>query len=214
MCILFVYINNDPAQDGYQLIIANNRDEFYNRPTKPAAFWEKKPDCISGADLKPGCEGGTWLGASATGKVGCLLNIRTPNGPDVSKKGRGHLVNDFLTSSIGQKACLDKVAQDGATYNPFNLIFLDKTAGDWHIGYYSNCDGSTPCQMEPGVHSFSNSVYDKPWRKAEYGKEKFSHILTQFPSVSQQDQLQDGLIKLLNDATQHWPDPQDRKSVV
>ena len=33
--------------------------------------------------------GGTWLGASAAGKLGCLLNIRTPDGPDISKKGRG-----------------------------------------------------------------------------------------------------------------------------
>ena len=39
--------------------------------------------------MHEGRVGGTWLGASAAGKVGCLLNIRTPDGPDVSKEGRG-----------------------------------------------------------------------------------------------------------------------------
>lgn len=208
MCILFVYVNNNPTPDGYQLIIANNRDEFYDRPTQPAAFWGKHPHCISGADLKEGREGGTWLGASTRGKVGCLLNIRTPAGPDVSKKGRGHLVSDFLTSSIDQKTYLEKIAQDGNVYNGFNLIFLEKTGVDWRVGYYSNNDCTSPCEIQPGVHGFSNSVSDKPWRKVGYGKEMFSHILTQYPSVSQQDSLQEALLGLLNDSTQHWPDPQ------
>ena len=48
MCILFAYINND-AQDGeFQLVLANNRDEFYDRPTAPAARWQHDPACISG----------------------------------------------------------------------------------------------------------------------------------------------------------------------
>jgi len=48
MCILFMYVNNNPSPDGYQLVIANNRDEFYDRPAQPAAFWEKHPYCIGG----------------------------------------------------------------------------------------------------------------------------------------------------------------------
>lgn len=31
-------------------------------------------------------------------------------------------------------------------------VYSLSSAGDWHIGYYSNCDGSTPCQMEPGKY--------------------------------------------------------------
>ncbi|KAK2184485.1 hypothetical protein NP493_265g03050 [Ridgeia piscesae] len=208
MCILFMYVNNNPSPDGYQLVIANNRDEFYDRPAQPAAFWEKHPYCIGGADLKEGREGGTWLGASTRGKVGCLLNIRTPSGPDASKKGRGHLVSDYLTSSVDQKTYLEDLAQEGSQYNEFNLIFLEKISNDWHIGYYSNCDSSSPCELQPGVHGFSNSVSDKPWTKVGYGKEKFSQILAQYPAVSQEDSLQEELINLLNDTTQHWPDPQ------
>jgi len=47
MCILFVYINNNAADDDeYQLIVAMNRDEFIDRPTLPAHFWNDH--CISG----------------------------------------------------------------------------------------------------------------------------------------------------------------------
>lgn len=48
MCIMFVYINNDPTSEDYQLVLVNNRDEFYKRPTKPAAFWEHCQHCIGG----------------------------------------------------------------------------------------------------------------------------------------------------------------------
>ena len=48
MCIVFMYVNNEPQSNGYQLIVAHNRDEFYARPTKPANFWADNPDCISG----------------------------------------------------------------------------------------------------------------------------------------------------------------------
>jgi len=47
MCILFVYINNNAVtEDEYQVIIAMNRDEFIDRPTLPAQFWNEH--CISG----------------------------------------------------------------------------------------------------------------------------------------------------------------------
>lgn len=51
MCIEFVYINNSPPTDGYRLIVSNNRDEYYDRPSKSANFWEDRPDCISGMHL-------------------------------------------------------------------------------------------------------------------------------------------------------------------
>lgn len=34
--------------DGYRLIIASNRDEYYNRPTLPADYWLENRDIIGG----------------------------------------------------------------------------------------------------------------------------------------------------------------------
>lgn len=38
MCLLFIYLNKDPAESGYKLILASNRDEFWPRPTDTAKF--------------------------------------------------------------------------------------------------------------------------------------------------------------------------------
>ena len=48
MCILFFYLNEAAEEGKYRLILVNNRDEYYTRPTRPAAFWEDNTDCISG----------------------------------------------------------------------------------------------------------------------------------------------------------------------
>jgi len=42
-----MYVNNNSASlDEYRVIIAMNRDEFIDRPTLPAHFWNDH--CISG----------------------------------------------------------------------------------------------------------------------------------------------------------------------
>jgi uncharacterized protein with NRDE domain len=50
MCILFAHScrSSSAARNGYSLIIANNRDEFFNRPTKEAHFWDTCNDVIGG----------------------------------------------------------------------------------------------------------------------------------------------------------------------
>ena len=51
MCILFLYFCDNPSPDGYRLIIASNRDEYYFRPTASATFWDSNPNIIAGKTL-------------------------------------------------------------------------------------------------------------------------------------------------------------------
>jgi uncharacterized protein with NRDE domain len=50
MCILFLYVakQNPRIQNGYKLILAANRDEFYTRPARAARFWESDPNILAG----------------------------------------------------------------------------------------------------------------------------------------------------------------------
>jgi uncharacterized protein with NRDE domain len=72
MCLLLLSIKSHPV---YKLIVAFNRDEYYDRPTAPAAFWEDEPDLLGGRDLRAG---GTWLGIARNGRIGVITNYCDP----------------------------------------------------------------------------------------------------------------------------------------
>ena len=50
MCIIFVYACKEPEDncEGYSLIVANNRDEFLDRPTKEISFLDEQQNIICG----------------------------------------------------------------------------------------------------------------------------------------------------------------------
>ncbi|KAK2179505.1 hypothetical protein NP493_484g01020 [Ridgeia piscesae] len=208
MCILFIYVNNEPTDDGYQIIIATNRDEIYSRPTKPAAVWADNKHCISGLDMQPGREGGTWFGVSAKGRIACLLSILTPGRWKRSKKGRGFLVSDFLNGSGDVWQYVRDISLDRNDYNSFNLVLLEKRDGRWVVVYYSNRDDSSPQDLKQGVIALSNSVYNKPWQKVKHGRVVFSNIVNQYNSVSKKDELEARLLAFLCSTDRHMPDPQ------
>jgi uncharacterized protein with NRDE domain len=47
MCILFLKYS-PCGSEGYKLILASNRDEYYDRPTTPAQFWPNNPSILGG----------------------------------------------------------------------------------------------------------------------------------------------------------------------
>jgi len=56
MCLVLVAHRVHPR---YPLVLAANRDEFYERPTAPLQVWPDAPEIVAGRDLRGG---GTWLG--------------------------------------------------------------------------------------------------------------------------------------------------------
>ncbi|MEE6504353.1 hypothetical protein FKM82_005156 [Ascaphus truei] len=133
MCIIFLKFDPRPvSKNAYRLILAANRDEFYHRPAKPADFWGSNNEILSGLDMEPGKEGGTWLGIGKRGKLAALTNYLQPK-IDIHGKGRGALVTNFLTSDLDSFSYLKKVSAEGHLYNAFNLIAADFKAGNESI---------------------------------------------------------------------------------
>jgi uncharacterized protein with NRDE domain len=54
MCLIFISFHHHPK---YKLIVAGNRDEFYERKTAAANYWNDYPQILAGRDLEAGERG-------------------------------------------------------------------------------------------------------------------------------------------------------------
>ncbi len=145
-----------------------NRDEFYGRPTAPAAFWEDAPGLLAGRDLR---EGGTWLGITRRGRLAALTNYRDPATLKDGAPSRGKLVSDFLRGRRSPEAYLRRLSPRAAQYNGFSLL-----VGNPDELYYVSNRGAQ-IRLSPGLHGISNHLLDTPWPKVERGKQAFGDLL-------------------------------------
>ena len=159
MCLVLIVHDSHPD---YRLIVAANRDEFYDRPTLPATFWPEAPEILAGRDLRAG---GSWLGIDRAGRFGAVTNYRQGRREADAARSRGHLVSEYLSGTESAESHIATVESQAALYNGFSLL-----AGDAHaLLYYSNREGIVR-RLAPGVHGLSNHLLDTPWPKVTTGK--------------------------------------------
>ncbi len=166
MCLLLIALEQHPA---YKLVLAANRDEYYDRPTAPAGFWNDNPDLLAGRDLKAG---GTWLGITGSGRLAAITNYRDPAHTVLHAPSRGDLVFDFLQEKVPAAEYLERIRQGGARYNGFNLVLgsIDE------LFWYSNRDDGIK-RLSRGIYGLSNHLLDTPWPKVEKAKKEFRDVL-------------------------------------
>ena len=166
MCLIFLSWRRHPA---YPLVVAANRDEFYARPTAPAAYWEDAPGLLAGRDLEGG---GTWLGVTRGGRFAALTNYRRGAGQVANAPTRGRLVSDFLTSDSRPADYLEALVEKSPAYNGFNLLVGDAESLCWFSTH-----GGQPLMLDNGIYAVSNELLDTPWPKVVRGKKIFEDLL-------------------------------------
>lgn len=164
MCLILLAWKVD---EQFPLVLAANRDEFYDRPSQPAAFWPDQPDLLAGRDLK---EGGSWLGITRDGRLAGLTNFRDPASLKAGAPSRGRLVLDYLRGRQKAEAYLDQIGPAHG-YNGFNLLLGDCDG----LFCFSNRGGRQ--RIEPGIHGLSNHLLDTPWPKVVRGKAALGALL-------------------------------------
>ena len=166
MClILFAW----RARPEHALVVAANRDEFFERPARRAAFWDDQPSVLGGRDL---LAGGTWLGVSRSGRFASITNYRNPAERRPSAPSRGALVTDFLAATESPAAFFGGTAARAGEYDGFSMVACDGRS----LCFFSNREGVVR-DVEPGVHGLSNNLLDTPWPKLEKGKKKLGALL-------------------------------------
>jgi uncharacterized protein with NRDE domain len=197
MCLILAALDAHPD---YALVVAANRDEFYDRPTAPADFWADHPRILGGRDLRAG---GTWLAIDRAGRFAAVTNYRQGEREAAAPRSRGHLVSDYLSSEMDGGKHVARVEREADRYNGFNLIAGDTRELHW----FSNREGR-PRRLGPGIYGLSNHLLDTPWPKVTAGKSALSAVLGGGGA-----DLVSGLFALLADRTQVRDDSLPRTGI-
>lgn len=176
------------AHPDYRLVFAGNRDEAYERPSAPAAFWDDQPRLCGGRDLE---KGGSWLGLTLSGRMAAVTNYRDGPSHRSAPRSRGELVANFLRTDTEPQPYLEQVHAAGAQYGGFSLV-----VGNLAQLFCCANRGNGFEEITPGVHGLSNHLLDTPWPKVRKGRERVDALLGQTRS-----NLVDGLFELLADRT-------------
>lgn len=151
MCLIGLALEAHPR---WRLVIAANRDEFFDRPAAALDWWRSSdatPWLLGGRDLSAG---GTWLALAETGRIGALTNVRDRSRQRSDAASRGTLVTRWLDAG--------ELPPSPSPTNPFNLIGGDLQSGRW---WWSSDRHAEPVPIAPGVHALSNGAFDEPWPK-------------------------------------------------
>jgi uncharacterized protein with NRDE domain len=168
MCV--IYFAYDVRPD-HPLVLIANRDEFYDRPTIAAAYWDDHPEILAGRDL---VGGGTWLGITRSGRIAAVTNYREP-GAAKGPVSRGDLVAGFLKSEKGPDVYLADIERRKFDFSGFNLLVGEFTPQRSEIFYFSN-RGDGIRKLMPGVYGLSNHLLDTAWPKVRDGKARFRDL--------------------------------------
>jgi uncharacterized protein with NRDE domain len=155
------------VRDDLPLVVAANRDEFYDRPTRAAHAWDDAPHVLGGRDLRAG---GGWLAVAGGGRFAAVTNIRyaqVEGGPS-----RGALVADFVRGDESALAFLDRLAARAAEYAGFHLIVGDGGT----LAHFSNAD-ARPSVLPPGIFGVSNAPPGVEWPKVALARDAVAQAL-------------------------------------
>lgn len=167
MCIISFHFQDHPT---YKLIVAANRDEFYQRPTADAHYWAEFPYMLGGRDLEAM---GTWLGMTKQGRFAALTNYRDPTEAKNDKRSRGEIVTNFLTGSLSGEDYLTQLRERHTDYNGFNVLVGTPD----ELYYYGNRQKEI-VKITPGTHSLSNHLLNTPWPKIKRAKTLLSNYVS------------------------------------
>ena len=153
MCTLVVLHQAIP---GVPLLVAANRDEFYDRRAEAPAL-RQTPGGVRVVAPRDARGGGTWFGLNASGLFAAVTNVASA-APDPSRRSRGLLVLDALEAASPAEAARRVEAIAPGTYNPFNL-FVGDAREAWAV---SCAEAPRRLRLPPGAHVIGNGALDAP----------------------------------------------------
>ncbi len=152
MCLLAIQYRLVPEAP---ILVAANREEFYERASLSPAIQSGKPRVLCGTDQETG---GTWLGVNQNGLVVAVCNRPKVHGP-IAPRSRGLLAKDLLRCGSAQNACdLALEELNSNNYDGLNLLCADAASG-WVI---HGGDEVNAQPLQEGLSIIGNSDVNNP----------------------------------------------------
>ncbi len=189
MCLITFAWKTHPH---FPLLLAANRDEWFERPAQAAQWWDDCPTAFGGRDLQAG---GTWLAASKDGRFAAITNFREDREKPKDAPSRGGLVSDFLVFDDSPEDYANSVAQRSEQYLGFSLLLGDAN----NLWLVSNRDETSPRALAPGVYALSNAQLDIPWPKVRRAKFEMHRLLEKNTNETNAAKLSQKLINIMQD---------------
>ena len=152
MCIIAIQYQLAPDSP---ILVAANREEYYDRPWQAPSIQSGKPRILCGIDQQAG---GTWLGVNQNGMFVGACN-RPKLIPPVAPRSRGVLCRELLRCGSARQAvdqALDELTS--GKYDGVNYIIADaESAWAVHGG-----DEINAMELEEGLSIIANSDVNDP----------------------------------------------------
>jgi len=123
MCLLAVQYRLVPESP---ILVAANREEYYDRPSSLPSIQSGKPRILSGVDQQTS---GTWLGVNQHGLFVAACN-RLKHSPPLAPRSRGLLCRDLLKCDSARQG-VDLAMEELTTgrYEGVNYVIADAESG-------------------------------------------------------------------------------------
>lgn len=149
MAILYRSAKNTP------ILVAANREEYFERPTQHPRIQSGTPRVICGIDRQAG---GTWLGVNQYGLFCSVLNRRKSVVP-AEPRSRGLLCRDLLNFRTAREAAEHALRElSSGRYAGANYVCLDAKFG----AVVHGGDRVEIVELTPGLHIISSGDLDDP----------------------------------------------------
>ncbi|MFT5522146.1 MAG: hypothetical protein ACI9G1_003420 [Pirellulaceae bacterium] len=152
MCVLAIQYQLVPESP---ILVAANREEYYDRPTQLPSIQSGKPRVLSGIDQQGG---GTWLGVNQHGLFVAASN-RMKLIPPLAPRSRGALSRDLLRCTSARQAV--NVAMEELSTNKYdgvNFVCADFNQG-WVV---HGGDQIEVVELNPGLSIIGSRDLDDP----------------------------------------------------
>jgi len=152
MCLLAIQYRLVPESP---ILVAANREEYYDRPGQPPSIQSGKPRVLCGIDQQAG---GTWLGVNQHGLFVAACN-RIRLMPPIAPRSRGTLCRELLRAGSAREA-IDLALEELSTsrYDGVNYVIADAESG-WVV---HGCDDAEVVELQEGLSIVSNGDVNDP----------------------------------------------------